>query len=199
MNICCLESPLWSACLCTSHSTKLVFGWMLCKQSTDATARCNHIIWTARIHCSWQTAWVLLSFLARESGLCGKTQRHEKELCCLVDLQQWMLVGESAGRQKHSVYLYRFLGMIGTSLTAHLGSNPAVKKAMPNSLAMVLICKAMHAVSLLICFSTPFNLLQYHFEFVAVPLLICRSTTFNLLQFFCAANWISKATEHTAA
>ena len=55
-----------------------------------------------------------------------------------------MLVGESAGRQKHSVYLYRFLGMIGTSLTAHLGSNPAVKKAMPNSLAIVLICKAMH-------------------------------------------------------
>ncbi len=126
-------------------------------------------------------------------------QRHQKELCCSVDLQQRVLLGENAGAQKHSAHLYRFLGMIGTSLTAHLGSKPAVKKAMPNSLAMVLICKAMHAVSLLICFSTPFNLLQYHFEFVAVPLLICRSTTFNLLQFFCAANWISKATEHTAA
>ena len=40
-------------------------------------------------------------------------------------------------------YLYLFLGMIGTSATAHLGSNPTVKKAMSSSLAIVLICNTM--------------------------------------------------------
>ena len=35
MNICCHESPLWSACLGTGHSTTLDFGRMLYERSGD--------------------------------------------------------------------------------------------------------------------------------------------------------------------
>ena len=46
----------------------------------------------------------------------------------------------SAGAFGGTPHLYRFLGMMGTSATCHLGSKPSVKKATPTSLAMLLTC-----------------------------------------------------------